>query len=88
MEIEKESEKFNVQYLNKVEKALFGEFNNGQLDDFPKVRLKHAHWLPYVCFKPALQTEQQQQASLLASGTNPIDEVTAHILEIVNINDC
>lgn len=88
MDIEKQAEKFNVQYLNKIEKALFGEFNNGQLEDFPKVRLKKCHWLPYVCFKSTISTEQEYQASLLAADTNPIDRVAAHILEIININDC
>jgi hypothetical protein len=76
-----------IQYINQIEKALFGEFNNGQLADFPKVRLKKATWLSYVCFKPEIGQEQMQQAALLSGEHNPKDQVAAHVLEIVNVND-
>jgi len=51
------------------------------------VRLKQAHWLPYVCFKAEISKEQMQQAALLKGEHNPIDKVTGNLLEIVNIND-
>jgi hypothetical protein len=76
-----------IQYINQVEKSLFGEFNNGQLEDFPKVRLKKAHWLPYVCFKAELSKEQMQQAALLNGDHNPLDRIAAHFVELVNVND-
>lgn len=76
-----------IQYINQIEKSLFGEFNNGQLDDFPRVRLKQAHWLPYVCFKAEIQKEQMMQAAMLTGEQNPIDKVAANMLEIVNINE-
>ena len=52
--IQRMSQRYNIQFINHVEKALFGEFNNGQLPDFPKTRLMKCHWLPYVCFKPEI----------------------------------
>ena len=67
VEIEKQSDRFNIQYINQVEKALFGTFNNGQLPDFPKVRLKECTWLPYICFKAELREEQMAQAAMLCS---------------------
>ena len=57
LDIEKESKEMGVEYINQIEKALFGEFNNGQ-KDFPRVRLKKAHWIPWICFKPEISTEQ------------------------------
>ena len=57
LEIQKQSEQMKIQYINQIEKALFGEFNNGQHDDFPKVRLHKSHWIPYVCFKAELSKQ-------------------------------
>lgn len=51
LDIEKRAKQMNIQYINSIEKALFGEFNNGQLEDFPVVRLKKSHWLSYIVFK-------------------------------------
>ena len=87
VEIEKQSDRFNIQYINQVEKALFGTFNNGQLPDFPKVRLKECTWLPYICFKAELREEQMAQTAMLCSEQNPIDQVSVYILELLNTND-
>ena len=73
LDIEKRAQQMNIQYINSIEKALFGEFNNGQLEDFPVVRLKKSHWLTYVVFKAEISKEQMQQAALLANELNPID---------------
>ena len=72
-----------------MERALFGEFNNGQPDmgDFPKVRLRKAHWLPYICFKAELSQEQVKQEALLSGDQNPIDDVTTYLIELLNVND-
>lgn len=51
------------------------------------MRLKQAHWIPYVCFQPELSTEQMQQAACFVSETNTMDEVTGFIMETLNIND-
>ena len=87
IDIEKTQQEMGIQYLNQIERALFGEFNNGQTADFPRVRMKKAHWLPWVVFKPELCTVQQHQAAILASERNPIDQVCAHLIESLNIND-
>ena len=47
-----------VEFLNSVEKSLFGEFNNSQLPDFPTVRIKKADWIDLICFKAKLDNEQ------------------------------
>ena len=51
------------------------------------MRLKQAHWIPYVCFQAELSTEQMQQAACFVSETNTMDEVTGFIMETLNIND-
>jgi hypothetical protein len=56
-EIEQNSKDMQIQYINQIEKALFGEFNNGQ-KDFPKIRLKETTWTPYVCFKAQLSVDK------------------------------
>jgi len=43
--------------------------------------------LPYICFKPELSKEQQQQAAFLAGERNPLDECACCVLEILNVND-
>ena len=79
----------DVQFINSVERALFGEFNNGQIKDFPVVRLKRSTWLEYIYFKPVISKEQMYQAATLASSdTNPIDECSQLIVELVGIQDC
>ena len=60
MEIKKEEERMEIEYLNSIEKALFGQFNNGQIDSVPKVRLMKSTWLDWICFKPELSKEQMQ----------------------------
>jgi len=87
IDIKKEEERMNIEYINQVEKALFGAFNDGQQDDIPKVRLAKSHWLPYICFKPELSKEQQQQAAFLAGERNPLDECACCVMEILNVND-
>ena len=60
MEIKKEEEKMEIEYLNQIEKALFGQFNNGQIESVPKIRLMKSTWLEWICFKPEISKEQMQ----------------------------
>ena len=46
-----------------------------------------SHWLDWVCFEPEISKQQMQQTALLAGERNPIDECTACMMEILNIND-
>lgn len=39
-----------VEFLNSIETAIFGEFNNGQIEGFPKIRIKSSTWVDYICF--------------------------------------
>jgi hypothetical protein len=87
LEIQKETEKTKVEFINQIERALFGEFNNGQLEEVPKVRLKRSFWLEWICFKPEISNEQMRQAAMLNGELNPIDECAACMLEIINVND-
>ena len=87
IEIKKEEERMNIEYLNQVEKALFGAFNDGQQELVPKVRLAKSTWLDWVCFKPELSKEQQQQAAFLAGERNPLDDCACYMMEILNVND-
>lgn len=87
MDIEKIQAESGTKYINQIEKALFGEFNNAQRS-FPRVRLKNTHWLPYVCFRPEISVEQQQQVALLNNHErNPTDDVLKHLIDLLNIND-
>ena len=52
LEIQKHSKEMGVEFLNSVDKALFGEFNNAQMPDFPSVRVKKSDWIEFICFKP------------------------------------
>ena len=80
-----------VEFLNSVEKSLFGEsspFNNGNnfADlDFPSVRVKKADWIELICFKPKLTNDQMYQTSVLSSERNWIDECLANMLETMNV---
>ena len=47
-----------IEYINQVERSLFGQFNNGQDDNIEKVRLAKSPWIEWVCFRPELSTEQ------------------------------
>ena len=76
-----------IEFINQIERAIFGEFNNGQLEDIPKVRLMKSFWLDWVCFKPEISKEQMHQAAMLNGEMNSIDECTACIMEIINVND-
>ena len=58
LEIKKEEDAMNIEYLNSIEKALFGQFNNGQDEQIPKVRLMKSHWLDWVCFEPKISKQQ------------------------------
>ena len=57
IDIKKEEEKMQTEYINQVEKALFGTFNNGQDENIPKVRLTKTTWLDWIVFKPELSKE-------------------------------
>lgn len=70
-----------------MEKALFGKFNDGQIEEIPKVRLSKSSWLEWVCFKPELSSEQQQLAAFFASEKNPLDECACNMMEVLNVND-
>ena len=77
----------DTEYINSVEKALFGEFNGGQIKDFPSVRIKNASWIEYICFKPALDSEQKYQAAMLSGTNNPIDDCLENIMALVNVQE-
>jgi hypothetical protein len=87
IEIEKHQKEMGIEFLNSVEKALFGEFNNAQVPDFPSVRVKKADWVELVPFKPKLDNDQMYQASILSCEKNWIDEVLANMLETLNVQD-
>ena len=57
IDIKKAEENMQIEYINQVEKALFGQFNDGQLENIPKVRLSKSTWLEWICFKPELSAE-------------------------------
>ena len=86
MEIKKEEEKMEIEFLNSIENALFGQFNNGQMD-CPKIRLMKCTWLDWICFKPEISKEQMQQAAILNGERNPLDECAGCMMEILNVND-
>ena len=77
----------NIEYINQVERALFGRFNDGQVEEIPKVRLARSKWLEWICFKPELSLEQQQLAAFFSSDRNPLDECACNMLEVLNVND-
>ena len=66
LEIQKHSKEMGVEFLNSIERSLFGEFNNAQLDDFPTVRVKRSDWIDLICFKPQLDNDQMYQAAVLS----------------------
>jgi hypothetical protein len=47
-----EGKKKRGEFVNSVESALFGEFNSGQIREFPNVRIKQSTWIPFICFTP------------------------------------
>lgn len=57
LEIEKHSKEMGVEFLNTVDKSLFGEFNNAQLPEFPTVRVKKSDWIDLICFTPELDND-------------------------------
>jgi hypothetical protein len=57
LEIEKNQKEMGIEFMNSVEKSLFGEFNNAQMPDFPSVRIKKSDWVELVCFKPKLDND-------------------------------
>lgn len=87
MEIKKHSEEMGIEFLNSVEKSLFGEFNKGQLKDHPSVRIKESDWIEYICFKPELDNDQMYQAAVLSGEKNTIDACLANFMEIINVQD-
>ena len=74
-----------IEFLNSVEKSLFGEFNNAQIPEFPSVRIKESDWIDLICFKAHLDNDQQYQAAVLSGEKNWIDECLANMLEILNV---
>ena len=74
-----------IEFLNSVEKSLFGEFNNAQVPDFPSVRIKESDWIDLICFKAQLDTDQQYQAAVLSGEKNTLDECLKNMLEILNV---
>jgi len=44
-------------FLNSIEKSLFGEFSNKQVQDFPPLRLKRAEWLEMICFEAEVDND-------------------------------
>ena len=87
LEIQKHSKEMGVEFLNTVDRALFGEFNHAQMPDFPTVRVKKSDWIELICFKPELDNDQMYQASILSGDKNWIDECLANVLEILNVQD-
>lgn len=89
MEIKKHSEEMGFEFMNSVENALFGAFNNGQLntEHFPTVRYKDSDWVEQICFEPTLDNELMHQSGVLSGEKNIIDECLVHFLEIMNVND-
>ena len=73
------------QYLDSIEKSLFGDFNNGQINDFPAIRLKKSDWLEYVCIQPKIDKDQMHQAAQLSSEKNWVDECLVKIIELLNV---
>jgi hypothetical protein len=76
-----------VEFLNSIEKSLFGEYNAGQIPDFPSVRVKNSDWIELICFKPKLENDQMHQAAVLSCEKNWVDECLANMLETINVND-
>ena len=73
-------------FINQIEKALFGSFSDGQIKDFPHIRVKQcAQWVNYVCFEPQLEHDQKHQAAILSSVTQ--DECTSHMMDLLSIQD-
>ena len=66
LEIQKHSKEMGVEFLNSIERSLFGEFNNAQLEDFPTVRVKKSDWIDLICCKPQLDNDQMYQAAILS----------------------
>lgn len=52
LEIKKKEEELQTEFINSIEKALFGEFNSGQIKDFPSIRIKRSTWLEFICYEP------------------------------------
>jgi hypothetical protein len=87
LEIQKHSKEMGVEFLNSVDRALFGEFNHAQMPDFPTVRVKRSDWIELICCRPELDNDQMYQASILSGDKNWIDECLANFLEILNVQD-
>lgn len=62
IEIKKEEEAMDIEYLNSIERSLFQQapFNNGQDEQIPKVRLMKSTWVDWICFEPELSKQQIQ----------------------------
>ncbi|CDW82479.1 UNKNOWN [Stylonychia lemnae] len=87
LEIKQKEEQLHTEFINSVEKALFGEFNSGQIKDFPSVRMKKSLWVLYVCYQPTINNDQKYQAAILAGEQNPIDECLRLSLDLINVQD-
>ena len=87
LEIQKHSKEMGVEFLNSVDRALFGEFNHAQMPDFPTIRVKKSDWIELICCRPELDNDQMYQSSILSGDKNWIDECLANFLEILNVQD-
>ena len=52
-----------------------------------KLKLRHADWLQYVCFEPAISEAQKQQNVLLSSSDNHIDHLLKGAFDVTDVHD-
>ena len=52
-----------------------------------KQKLRHADWLDYVCFSPAISESQKSQNNLLSSNDNPIDQLLKGAFDVTDVHD-
>ena len=76
-----------LEFINSAERSLFADFNKGQLDGFPSIKLKKADWIDFICFQPTIDKEQMHQASILSHENNEIDECLRGMLELLKMQN-
>ena len=74
-------------FINSVESALFGEFNCGQIKEFPNIRIKKSTWIPFICFQSQISKDIVFQTAALAPSSNPADECSRYIIDLMNVQD-
>ena len=82
-----EGKKKRGEFINSVESALFGEFNSGQIREFPNVRIKQSTWIPFICFTAQISKDLVFQTAALAPESNTVDECSRYIVELMNVQD-